>query len=104
MAGVCLFFLRKPDWKPFHLFAFSGRMALSNYIGQSLWGIAIFYGIGLGLGASMGLIYVLLIATGVYIIESLFSSVWLRHFQFGLLEWIWRMLTYGKRFSLRTKM
>ena len=102
MAGVCLFFLRKPDWKPFHLFAFSGRMALSNYIGQSLWGIAIFYGIGLELGASMGLIYVLLIATGVYIIESLFSSVWLRHFQFGLLEWIWRMLTYGKRFPLYT--
>lgn len=100
MAGISLLFLRIPKWSPFRLFAASGRMALSNYIGQSLWGMFFFYGIGLGFGAQIGLSYVLLIAICVYMIESLFCIYWFRYFQFGLLEWLWRMLTYGKRFRL----
>ena len=75
-------------------------MALTNYIGQSIWGMLIFYGIGFGIGADMGLIYVLLIATGVYMVEVMFSLIWLHYFRYGPLEWIWRMFTYGKVFKL----
>lgn len=100
MSGICLLYLRKGENCFFRALAAPGRMALTNYIGQSVWGIIIFYGIGFGLGANTGLVYVLLIATVVYFVEMLFSYFWLSYFRFGPLEWIWRMLTYGKRLKL----
>ena len=104
-AGISLCYLRNKEHRLFRWLAAPGRMALTNYIGQSVWGILIFYGFGFGLGADMGLVYVLLIATGVYVAEVMFSCCWLHYFQYGPLEWIWRMLTYGKWLPLRkTKM
>ncbi|WP_455674637.1 DUF418 domain-containing protein [Phocaeicola sp.] len=99
-AGFSLYYLHNKEHRIFPLLAVPGRMALTNYIGQSLWGMIIFYGIGLGLGAYTGLVCVLLIATSVYIIEITFSHLWLWFCQFGPLEWIWRMLTYGKKLGL----
>lgn len=100
VAGICLCYLQHPQWKGFRFFAMPGRMALTNYIGQSAFGMLLFYGIGFGFGASVGLVYVVLIAAGVWIVQALFSSFWLHCCQFGPLEWIWRMLTYGKVFKL----
>ena len=77
-----------------------GRMALTNYIGQSLFGMLLFYGIGWGFGAETGLIYVIMIAVSVWVVQALFSNIWLHYCQFGPLEWIWRMLTYGRVFKL----
>ena len=99
-AAFCLCYVYRAESQLFRVLAAPGRMALSNYIGQSLWGIVLFYGIGLGLGANTGLVYVLLIAAGVYIFEILFSLLWLHYCRFGPLEWIWRMLTYGKWLQL----
>lgn len=75
-------------------------MALTNYIGQSVFGMGLFYGIGLGFGAKVGLVWVVLIAAGVWIVQSLFSRLWLACCRFGPLEWLWRMLTYGKVLGL----
>ena len=100
VAGISLCYLHRPQWKGFRFFVLPGRMALTNYIGQSVFGMLLFYGIGFGLGAAVGLVYVVLIAAGVWIVQALFSSVWLYFCQFGPLEWIWRMLTYGKIFKL----
>jgi uncharacterized protein len=83
------------------LFSAPGRMALTNYILQTLLGILIFYGIGFGMGGTTGLIYVILIALGVYGLEMVFSHFWLKYFNYGPLEWIWRQLTYGKSLPLR---
>ncbi|MCR5314229.1 MAG: DUF418 domain-containing protein [Bacteroidaceae bacterium] len=85
----------------FRLLSFPGRMALSNYICQSLWGILLFYGVGLGLGTQVGLCYILVITLAVYAIEMFFSQLWLHYLRYGLLEWIWRMLTYGKWLGIR---
>lgn len=103
VAAICLVYNRHPRARVFSLFSAPGRMALTNYIGQSVWGMAIYYGIGLGLGASMGLSLVVPVAVGVWLVEALFSLLWLRFFNFGPLEWIWRMLTYGRRFQLLQK-
>lgn len=100
-TGFSLCYLHNKNHRVFRLLAAPGRMALTNYIGQSIWGIIIFYGIGFGLGADTGLVYALLIATGVYVIEIAFSHLWLHFCQFGPLEWIWRMLTYGKWLTLK---
>lgn len=80
-------------WK---IFAAPGRMALTNYISQSVIGMILFYGIGFGLGASVGLAATELIALGVFTFQIVFSLIWMRYFRFGPLEWIWRMLTYGR--------
>lgn len=93
-------FLRHPQWRVFCWLAAPGRMALSNYIGQSVCGILLFYGIGLGMGTQIGLSHVVVIAAAVYLLQAGISRGWLRYFQFGPLEWIWRMFTYGKRFKL----
>ncbi|MDR0757954.1 MAG: DUF418 domain-containing protein [Tannerella sp.] len=100
LSAISLWYLKRPESGFFRLFAQPGRMALSNYVGQSVCGAVIFYGIGLGLGATMGLVYVELVAAGVFALQLILSCLWMRYFQFGLLEWIWRMCTYGKRLKL----
>lgn len=76
-------------------------MALTSYIGQSFAGIVLFYGIGFGLGTRLGLIYIEMIACGVFLLQVAVSRLWLCFFRFGPLEWLWRMLTYGRYFSIR---
>ncbi|RIW13620.1 DUF418 domain-containing protein [Algoriphagus lacus] len=78
-----------------------GRMALTNYIMQAVFGIIIFYGIGFGLGSDLGPAYYMPIAIAVFSFQIIYSHLWFRHFTYGPLEWIWRQLTYGKRLSIR---
>lgn len=99
----CLLYLKWKEGRFFTLMAYPGRMALTNYIMQSVFGILIFYGVGFGLGASTGLVYVELIALGIFIFQIVYSKLWLRYFNFGPLEWIWRILTYGKWIKLKNK-
>ena len=100
-AGFCLLFERRPGSALWRTFAATGRMACTNYLSQSVFGILIFYGIGLGLGAGVDLLTTELIALGVYAFQVIFSSIWLKHFRYGPVEWVWRMITYGKRLPMR---
>ena len=100
MSGLCLLYLRSRNARLWRWLAAPGRMALTNYIGQSVVGMFLFYGIGLGLGASVGLATTELIALGVFALQVLFSKFWLHYCQFGPLEWVWRMLNYGRTFCL----
>ena len=85
----------------FNSLAAPGRMALSNYISQSLVGGLLFYGLGFGLGCSFGLVYVELTALAVFMLQIVVCKWWLQHFRFGPLEWVWRMLTYGRYFQFK---
>lgn len=100
ITAVCLFYRRYPTLKVFGWLAAPGRMALSNYIMQSVVGIFLFYGIGLGWGTSFGLVHAELTAVAVFLLQIPCSLLWLRYFQFGPLEWIWRVFTYGKYFPI----
>jgi uncharacterized protein len=83
------------------LSAFSpvGRMALTNYLAQSVICVAIFYGGGLvgrtGPAASVG------IACLIYPVQMFYSRWWLARYRFGPMEWLWRSLTYGQRQPMR---
>ena len=101
MAGFCLFYLRHKDGEIWKALAYPGRMALSCYIMQSVIGILLFYGIGFGYGTSVGLTMTEAIAVAVFGVEVVCCALWLRLFNFGVLEWIWRMLTYGKWMRMR---
>jgi uncharacterized protein len=79
----------------------AGRMALSNYIGQTLICTTIFYGYGMGLYASYGRATLMLLVLAVWIVELIVSLIWLTRFRFGPLEWLWRTLTYGRPQPMR---
>lgn len=104
LAYLCffaLFYISFPSSRIFSYLASPGRMALSCYIGQTVLGIIIFYGVGFGLGTQFGLSVVLPIAFAVYLLESLICRLWLCYFRYGLIEWIWRMLTYGRWLDIK---
>jgi|SRR5690606_16484245 len=100
-AGLCLLFLNPKGRKWLSVFTAPGKMALTNYIAQTLVGMFLFYGIGLGWGTKTSLAGSTLIAVCVYMILAFLSHWWLRFFRFGPLEWIWRMLTYGSWLQIR---
>lgn len=82
------------------LFIPYGRMSLTNYILQSIVGVTLFYGFGLGLYRYTGATLCLLIALGIFTLQLLFSRWWLSRHRQGPLEWVWKKLTWlgAKRF------
>ena len=77
--------------------AAAGRMALSNYILQSIFGIVIFHDMGFGLWNELARHQLYYVVFGQWVVMIAFSVWWLGRFRFGPLEWVWRTLTYGRR-------
>ncbi len=75
-----------------------GRMALTNYLLQSVLCGLVFYGYGLGLFGRVGRAEALLVVAAVWVFEMVLSSVWLRFFTMGPVEWLWRGLA-SRRFK-----
>lgn len=102
---ICAFlwlYLKKPDGK-LNALAPYGRMALSNYLLQTLIGTFIFYGWGLGLLGKLHEWQTLLIALAVIYLQIKISAWWLSHYRYGPLEWAWRCGTYVKRMPLKVE-
>ena len=78
-----------------------GRMALTNYLLQSLICTTVFYGTGLGLFGRYGPALTLPFVFMIYFAEMALSVWWLKRFQFGPAEWLWRTLTYGRLQPMR---
>lgn len=81
--------------------AAAGRMALSNYLMQSIVCTTLFYSYGLGLFGQVGAFAGLALTFGLWSVQLIVSWLWLRAFRFGPLEWLWRSLTYGRRQPMR---
>jgi len=77
-------------------FAAVGRMALTNYLLQTIICTFIFYGHGLGYFGSVDRIWQLVIVVIIWLLQLFLSPLWLRWFRFGPAEWLWRSLTYWK--------
>ncbi len=73
-----------------------GKMALSNYILQSIIATTIFYSYGFGLYGSIGPAVGILITLAIFTLQLFISPLWLKYFHYGLLEWLWRTCTYMK--------
>jgi len=87
--------------KTLGLLAPAGKMALSNYLMQSLIASSVFYGYGLGLWAQWGRAHLALFVIMVFIMQVIFSHLWLRYFRYGPMEWLWRALTYWSLPAMR---
>ncbi|MDG2385103.1 MAG: DUF418 domain-containing protein [Pirellulaceae bacterium] len=71
-----------------------GRMALTNYLAQTLICTTLFYGHGFALYGSVSRFLQLIIVFGIWLIQILFSRFWMARFRFGPCEYVWRTLTY----------
>jgi uncharacterized protein len=78
----------------------AGRMALTNYLSQSIIGTLFFYGYGLG-HWGMGRAWQLIFVVVVFALQIAFSHWWLARFRYGPMEWQWRWATYGRRPAMR---
>ena len=80
-----------------------GRMALTNYLLQSLLCTYIFYGYGLGLYGSVERTGQMAVVVSVWIVQLILSPLWMKHFRFGPAEWAWRSLSYGRVQPMRVE-
>ncbi len=92
-----------PVWqRRFAPIAAVGRMALTNYLLQTLLGTTLFFSWGFGLWNKVGPAANLAIPIAIFVIVQIpLSVVWLKHFEFGPMEWLWRALTYGHAPAMR---
>jgi uncharacterized protein len=75
-------------------FAPYGRMALTNYVFQSLIGTFLFFNWGMGYIGKLRNIELLLVGLIILAAQMIISHYWLKKFRYGPLEWAWRSLTY----------
>lgn len=101
VAGLALFAETRAGQTILTPIANVGRMALTNYVLQSLVCSLLFFGFGFGLYEQVGAAGLWSITFVVYLCQIPLSAWWLAKFQFGPLEWLWRSLTYGQWQSFR---
>ncbi|MBB6345337.1 DUF418 domain-containing protein [Nonomuraea muscovyensis] len=97
---VLLVLLRTP-LRPALQFVFAplGRMALTNYLTATLLVLAASHLLGLPIGRSLTTAY--WTAGAILTAQWLFSTLWLRRYRQGPLEWLWRWATWAHRSALR---
>ncbi|WP_224248745.1 DUF418 domain-containing protein [Hyalangium gracile] len=100
-TGFALLFQR-PTWqRVLSVLAPVGRMALTNYLSQTVISLLVFYGYGLGFIGKLRPVVVIAIPVGIFAVQIVLSHLWLSRFRFGPTEWVWRSLTYGKAQPMR---
>ncbi len=105
LSGVtlCFFYIttitllmQKDTWqKLLRPLGYMGQMALTNYLMQTL--ISVFIFLGLNFYGKVSLTEGTLIVIVILILQIIISQVWMKHFRFGPMEWLWRTWTYGYR-------
>jgi uncharacterized protein len=105
MGVIVLLVSYNPEkWlRRFRFFAWVGRMALTNYMLQALILSLTFSKYAFGLPMMPEVFMVFIFAIGIFVFFVCFSRWWLRLYQYGPLEWIWRSVTYWKKQPLRIK-
>jgi uncharacterized protein len=86
--------------EPLRFLAPAGRMALTLYLMQSLFWTWMFYGYGLGLSMPSPAMQILACLV-FFALQLALAHLWLRHYQFGPMEWLWRCLTYRKLLAIK---
>lgn len=94
VAALTLLYQRQAWQRRLSLLAPLGRMALTNYLMQTVVCLVIFYG-GRQI-THVGPAKCVLIALLIYTGQVMLSSWWLTRFKMGPVEWLWRTLSYGQ--------
>jgi uncharacterized protein len=101
-VGAIMLFCKLPilKWLKNSLAAV-GKMALTNYVMHSVFAMFIFTGAGFGLFGTFQRFELLYIVFAIWIFQLILSPIWLKYYQYGPLEWMWRNLSYLKKHPFR---
>lgn len=100
ITGIIILLLKGWLNKLLKSLAYTGRMALTNYLLQSLVATLIFYNYGLGLFGKVGPFVGMIFTVVIFSVQVLLSKFWLLRYNYGPVEWLWRRFTYGKAVEL----
>lgn len=96
IASISLLMLN-PKWHArLAPFSYIGKMALTSYLSQSLFGVIVFFHFGLGLFFITPPVMNAVLCFLVFGVQIAFCKFWLQHFNYGPIEWLWRSATYLK--------
>ena len=96
VAAVTLLYWRRPSRGLLPALAPLGRMGLTTYLGQTAFGLLLFYGLGFGMLGKLGVAAAVGASIAFYILQILMAQAWMTRFRLGPVEWLWRSLTYFK--------
>lgn len=96
VAVVTLLYWRKPMRGLLPGLAPVGKMGLSVYLTQTVFGVLLFYGFGLGLLGELGVAPAIALGILFFAVQVVLARWWMTHFSMGPVEWLWRSLTYFK--------
>lgn len=103
-AYACGFLLlcRTPLARPLEAaLALLGRMALTNYLTQTV--LFVILGSLLGLEGSTRWGTAIGLTVGILVVQAVWSSLWLAANRYGPLEWLWRCATWARWVPLRER-
>ena len=96
VAVVTLLYWRKPVHGLLPGLAPVGKMGLTVYLTQTVFGVLLFYGFGLGLLGELGVAPAIALGILFFVVQVVLARWWMTHFSMGPVEWLWRSLTYFK--------
>jgi uncharacterized protein len=96
-ASVIMFLLSiKPIGKIWEAFEAVGKLALTNYLIQTIVCTIFFYGYGMGYFGRLTQFQLYFFVAEIIMVQVIFSVFWLRYFNYGPAEWLLRRLSAGK--------
>lgn len=96
VASVVILFQKEKWNKRLSAFYELGRMGLTTYLMQTIFGVFLFFSIGFGLLGEFGALASVGIGITFFVAQIYFSKWWLARFRYGPFEWLWRSGTYLK--------
>jgi len=96
VSVITLLYWRKPTQGLLPALAPVGRMGLTVYLTQTVFGVCLFHSFGLGLLGEIGTAPAVALGILFYVVQILLARWWMSHYSLGPVEWLWRSLTYFK--------
>jgi len=101
LSSICLLYINGKLKTIFSYFRVSGKMTLTNYLMQNILATFLFSGIGFKIYNTLPYWFYFFLAVFVFIIQLFLSKWWLSKYNYGPVEWLWRILSYRKMFPLK---
>jgi uncharacterized protein len=101
ISGLTLLMYRVRWQKLLFPLASVGKLALTCYLGQTFFGLILFYHLGFALIGETAPWLNWLIGIAYFLLQVILSRLWLKSFYYGPLEWLWRSLTFFKWYRFR---
>lgn len=103
VTGILLLYQKKHFIALLKPMAPMGRMALTNYLLQTFFGLLLFYDFGFDLFQKTSPAVNVILAIGIFYLQLKFSQYWMKKYRNGPIEWLWKKATYVSFFQKQKK-